>query len=119
MWGGEGGVYGCMDVGEDDRGTAACCSGSIKADSLSPLTTPAATASPFQFHRRLSSLHSQPVLLIKSILIQCLYFDISEAYRQLILLQGGSLCVCVSQLLSSVFKSFHKSLFCNKKKQLR
>lgn len=50
---GEGrGVYGCMDVGEDDRGTAACCSGSIKADSLSPLTTPAATAStlfPFSF----------------------------------------------------------------------
>lgn len=74
---------------------------------------------PFQFHRRLSSLHSQPVLLIKSILIQCLYFDISEAYRQLILLQGGSLCVCVSQLLSSVFKRFHKSLFCNKTKQLR
>lgn len=49
---GRGGVYGCMDVGEDDRGTAACCSGSIKADSLSPLTTPAATAStmfPFSF----------------------------------------------------------------------
>lgn len=98
-------MYGCMDVGEDDRGTAACCSGSIKADSLSPLTTPAATAYlvPFQFHRRLSSLHSQPVLLIKSILIQCLYFDISEAYRQLILLQGGSLCVCVCVCLSAAF----------------